>query len=105
MKKAYDLKKLKVKRRGALPSIQDESASNKVRITISLDKDVVDFFKVKAKQPSALPYQTQINQALQELMKNWPDTNHNNMDEFKAELLSDPAFLSKLARQMTKHQR
>lgn len=57
MKKEYDLKKLKVKRRGVLPALQaEEPTSNKVRITISLDKDVVDYFKKEATHQGVFPY-------------------------------------------------
>ena len=69
MKNEYDLKKMKVKRRGILPALQAEKAAgNKVRITISLDKEVVDYFKCESNHPGAFPYQTQINQALRQLI-------------------------------------
>ena len=38
----------------------------KARITIYLDRDVVDWFKVRAKEPSGGQYQTLINDALRE---------------------------------------
>ena len=39
MREEYDLKKLKVKRRGLLPELKDEKGKPaKVRITISLDR-------------------------------------------------------------------
>ena len=46
MREEYDLKKLKVKRRGPLPELKDEKGKQaKVRITISLDQDIVTYFK------------------------------------------------------------
>ena len=46
MREEYDLKKLKVKRRGLLPELKDEKGKQaKVRITISLDQDIVNYFK------------------------------------------------------------
>ena len=61
----YDLKSLKVKRRGVLPGLEEQDArAAKVRVTIALDLDVVEPFKAEAKKPGALPYQTQINRAL-----------------------------------------
>ena len=63
MRKEYDLKKLNVKRRGLLPELQDETGKlAKVGITISLDHDIVEYFKQSAGGSGALPYQTQINQ-------------------------------------------
>ena len=48
MREEYDLKKQKVKRRGVLPGLQGEDIKQaKVRITISLDQDVVDRIKHK----------------------------------------------------------
>lgn len=69
MRKEYDLKKLKVKRRGLLPTIEAQKKSEqKVRITISLDRDIVDYFKSEAEHPGAFSYQAQINQALRKLL-------------------------------------
>jgi len=97
MEKSYDLKKLKVKRRGVLPALQaSESTSNKVRITISLDKDVVDYFKAEAKHPGAFPYQTQINQALRKLIDKWHGSADKDIEELKAELLHDATFIRQL---------
>ena len=49
MREEYDLKKLKVKRRGLLPELKDEKEKPaKVMITISLDQDIVNYFKHSA---------------------------------------------------------
>ena len=62
MRKEYDLKKLKAKRRGMLPGLKAGGPPPaKVRITIALDDDVVEYFKAQSTRPGALPYQTQIN--------------------------------------------
>jgi len=92
MRKEYDLEKLNVKRRGILPSVAASSMENaKIRITISIDKDVIEFFKEKAKQPGALPYQTQINQALRTLLPT--AEGHSPLyQQIKEELLHDPTF-------------
>ena len=61
----YDLKKLKVKRRGQLPELKDEKGKpTKVRITISPAQDVVEYFKQSVNGVGSLPYQTQIKQVL-----------------------------------------
>lgn len=44
-------------------------ASIKVRISINLDFDVLTYFKQRAAQPNAAPYQTQINTALRAVME------------------------------------
>lgn len=41
----------------------------KVRVNIHLDLDVINYFKERAALPNAAPYQTQINQALREVME------------------------------------
>jgi len=62
MREEYDLKKLKVKRRGILPDLQEQRPGDaKLSITIALDEDVVDYFKAQANVESL---QTQINQIL-----------------------------------------
>ncbi|GAB4393517.1 MAG: hypothetical protein Tsb005_12160 [Gammaproteobacteria bacterium] len=107
MKKEYELKKLKVKRRGVLPALQaEDTASNKVRITIALDKDVVDYFKEEAAHPGAFPYQTQINQALRQLIDKRHGTGaaHGDIEELKSELLHDPAFIRELAKALARRQ-
>lgn len=46
-----------------------EAKNTKVRISILVDLDVVNFFKQKAEKPGALAYQTQINQTLRSAME------------------------------------
>ena len=59
MKASYDFSKA---RRGAvLPS-----AGNKVRITIRLDKEVIDWFRAQVEKAGGGSYQTLINNALRE---------------------------------------
>ncbi len=102
MKKEYDFKKMTLKRRGTLPALPDqESTNNKIRITIALDKEVVDYFKSEAKHPGAFPYQTQINQALRQLIgKTITIKSRENMEELKKELLHDPSFIQKLLKEI-----
>lgn len=101
MKKAYNLKELKVKRRGILSALQtEEEASNKVRITIALDKEVVDYFKSEARHPGAFPYQTQINQALRKIIDKWHSIGRDNIEELKTELLHDSVFIRQLAKEI-----
>jgi uncharacterized protein (DUF4415 family) len=62
MKLNYDFSKA---RRGAVipPS------GNKVRITIRLDKDIVEWFKSRVEKSGGGNYQTLLNNALREYMK------------------------------------
>ena len=62
MKANYDFSKA---RRGAVipPS------GNKVRITIRLDKDVVEWFKLRVEESAGGNYQTLLNNALREYIK------------------------------------
>ncbi len=90
----YDLKTLKVKRRGVLPGLAEPGErQSKVRITIALDKDIIDYFKAEAEKPGALPYQTQINQALRLAMQ-------TETEEVKEALLKDPDFIRAVANEI-----
>ena len=62
----------------------------KVRVTMYLDLDVLNYFKQRAEQPNAAPYQTQINNELREAMKR---DSGNPYDV----LLKDDRFISALA--------
>src|SRR2546430_946565 len=55
------------KRHNAKPGDTD-LRNVKVAIHIKLDADIVDFFKARASEPNAAPYQTQINNALREVV-------------------------------------
>jgi len=52
MRDEYDLKTLKVKRRGILPSLKGQSPEQaQLKITIALDDDLVNYFKAEAQEP------------------------------------------------------
>lgn len=92
MRKEYNLDTLKVKRKGIPVQLQDSDLERaKVKITISLDKDIIDFFKESAKKYGALPYQTQINQTLRTLLPT--SKGHSAIyEKIKQELLQDDSF-------------
>ena len=95
MRREYDLKNLKVKRRGIPRGARRGTPERaKVRITIALDSDVLEFFKQAAAERGALPYQTQINQALRQAMQS------SSTENLKSSLLEDKAFLRSLAREI-----
>jgi len=63
MKAKYDFSK---GRRGAvLPA-----PGNKVRITIRLDRDIIDWFRSKVEEQGGGNYQTMLNDALRTYMEN-----------------------------------
>jgi len=99
MREEYELKKMKVKRRGILPSLRGQSEKQaKVRITIALDEDIVEYFRSQANKPGALPYQTQINQALRAVMKaGLPIA--EEAEALKTALIKDKAFIRAVAEQ------
>lgn len=102
MREEYELSKLKIKRRGPLPAFRDAAERPmKVRITITLDQDLVDHFKAEAAKPGALPYQTQINQTLRKAVASEeprPEQTH----AIKAALLEDTDFLRAVAHRLEK---
>lgn len=102
MKPEYDLKKMKVKRRGMLPALRSKTRDHtKARITILLDRDVVKHFKAEAKNPGAFPYQTQINQALRNLI-NQSHGGSNDVEEIKTTLLHDKDFINQIIKHIEK---
>jgi|GEM_PF-2518136 len=60
----------KGERSPARMTVREISGKNvrKVRINIMLDEDIIEYFKQRATQPNAAPYQTQINRVLRELV-------------------------------------
>jgi len=46
-----------------------EQRNTKIKVNMYLDADVVEFFKQRAADPNAAPYQTQINAALREYVE------------------------------------
>jgi uncharacterized protein (DUF4415 family) len=100
MRKEYELSKLKIKRRGPLPAFRDAAGRPmKVRITITLDQDLVEHFKTEAAKPGALPYQTQINQTLRKALGR-EELRPEQTAAIKDALLKDPDFLSEVAQRV-----
>jgi uncharacterized protein (DUF4415 family) len=95
MRKEYDLKQLKVKRRGILPSLnRQETRQNQVRLTLTLDQDIVAYFQQAAERTGALPYQAQINHVLRQAIE---ADRLNTLETIKTQLLNDPEFIRQLA--------
>ena len=68
----------------------------KIKITMYLDGDILDFFKERAKEPNASPYQTQINNELRAVMER-----KSSKDEVVTiSMLENPAFIAALAEKL-----
>jgi uncharacterized protein (DUF4415 family) len=79
MKREHDFSRGK---RGAI----DRSSKGKIRITIRLDKDVIEWFRSQVEAKGGGNYQTMINEALRDYIRNpaaaIEDTVRNALDEY-----------------------
>jgi uncharacterized protein (DUF4415 family) len=66
--------------------------AGKVKITIYLDGDVVEYFRDRAERPNAAPYQTQINNELKKIMQNGSESAASVEDD----ILKNEKFLKAL---------
>jgi uncharacterized protein (DUF4415 family) len=65
-------------------------SDSKVRVTMYLDADVLEYFKARAAQVNAAPYQTQINGELRAVME-------RGAGDPYASLVDDERFISAVA--------
>jgi len=79
-----------------MPPPNQLARHTKVRITIFLDLDILDFFKARAAKRGKAPYQTQINQALREYMEGSPPRG-------KGALVADDKLISRLAERIAEY--
>lgn len=70
--------------------------SKKVKVSIYLDGEVLDYFKDRAEQPNAAPYQTQINNELRKVM----ESGANEASLTGDEMLNDKKFLKALKKKL-----
>jgi len=68
-----------------------ELSDCKVKITINLDADILEYFKQRAAPPHSAPYQTQINHELRRVME--ADDLNNDLSQTARELLKDDNFI------------
>ena len=66
--------------------------AGKVKITIYLDGEVVEYFRLRAEQPNAAPYQTQINNELRAIVEN----GSGNVASIEDDILNNEKFLTAL---------
>jgi len=72
-------------------------SDQKIKISIYVDADVLDFFKEQAAQPNSAPYQTQINNELRIAMERKQQT---QSEVVTLTMLENPEFLSTLAEKL-----
>lgn len=68
----------------------------KVKISMYLDADILEYFKKRAEQPNAAPYQTQINNELRKVMENGGTETAN----VERDILNDKKFLKELKKKL-----
>lgn len=70
--------------------------AGKVKITIYLDGDVVEYFRSRSDQPNAAPYQTQINNELRKVMEGETSNELRSADD----ILNNTKFLKALKKKL-----
>lgn len=77
---------------------KDASLSNgKVKISMYLDADILEYFRARAEPPHAAPYQTQINNELRKIMEN----NSTDAASELNDILNNEEFLRALKEKLT----
>ena len=72
-------------------------SEQKIKVTILLDADILDFYKEQAAKLGNLPYQTQINRELRKAMER---KQKPKSEVVTIEMLENPSFLSELANKL-----
>jgi uncharacterized protein (DUF4415 family) len=83
----------------AKPGDATDPRKTKVRVTLYLDSDIVAYFKQRAAQPNAAPYQTQINNELRTVMEG-----ELSATAEYASLLENPIFIAAVAEKVQEYQ-
>ena len=64
----------------------------KVKISMSLDADILEYFRTRAESPNAAPYQTQINNELRRIREN----DSREIQSIENDILNNEEFLRAL---------
>ena len=83
----------------AKPGDTSDPKKSKVRVTLYLDSDILAYFKERAAESNAAPYQTQINSELRSVMENNPRS--IAVDYIK--LLQNRTFIRALAEEVAEY--
>ena len=70
--------------------------AKKVKVSIYLDGEVVEYFRLRSEQPNAAPYQTQINNELRSVM----ESDASETKKLEADILEDEDFLRALKKKL-----
>ncbi len=81
----------RIERRHIAKKGEVELSDCKVKITINLDADVLEYFKQRAESPTSAPYQTQINAELRRVMKS--EKTNDDLSKTASELLQNDSFI------------
>lgn len=76
------------------------ATSPKVRISINLDADILEYFKNRALDPDSAPYQTQINNALRSVMETAQGKKSTAQSIYLQSLLADSQFIDAVAKRV-----
>lgn len=71
-------------------------AAKKVKVSIYLDGEIIDYFRSRSEQPNAAPYQTQINNELRKIMEN----GSTETATIERDILNDKKFLKALKKKL-----
>jgi hypothetical protein len=82
-----------------------EEQTQKVQITIKIDADILEFFKKRASQANAAPYQTQINTELRAIIDGVKKAKvkSKKVKVDTKQLLADKKFIKALAEEIKKN--
>ncbi|MGI8811108.1 MAG: BrnA antitoxin family protein [Pyrinomonadaceae bacterium] len=70
--------------------------AKKVKVSIYLDGDVVEHFRLRSEEPNAAPYQTQINNELRKVMED----GSSETATVERDILNDKKFLKALKKKL-----
>ncbi len=70
--------------------------AKKIKVSIYLDGDVIEHFRLRSEQPNAAPYQTQINNELRKVMEN----GSTETASVESDILNNKKFLKALKKKL-----
>lgn len=70
----------------------NKKKTGKSKISLYLDKDILEYFRQRAESPDAAPYQTQINHELRRVMEN----DSREIQSIENDILNNEEFLRAL---------
>ena len=74
------------------PWAENHKNAKKIKVSIYLDGDVVEHFRLRSEQPNAAPYQTQINSELRKVM----ESGSTDTEIIEKDILNNERFLRAL---------